>query len=318
MKELFEKHLRIISYSIENIIIAKLTRYYNGAFTIDKEYYDDMLFFAKNYKGVNIASISNSYIYIPYYWTRSPFELFPFFVCKKGKKTYNAKASELFLGEEYGNNVARYLKKVEQIDFLSPEYKRQYTNEELKVFLEFAIYCGLRTTIVIEKCNARNNPNYYNKLSSDAERVTDCQTNIDFTIKNIEKLLKQKSVEISYIIWDLLIKLSIENIRRNNNERINIMVAQYAPNNSARIKSCDSTLLYYLKNNAWIPNKDGTKFFVPGDIDIHDIHPNLVYQNVSCIKALKIGSNLSSEAIQLKKLRIEAEKLGYILVKKKK
>lgn len=68
--------------------------------------------------------------------------------------------------------------------------------------------------------------------------------------------------------------------------------ALFCPNGSAPLKTCDSTLIYHLKNTAWLPDKSG-KMFMPAYIDIDSIDHRFIFdQDNILMNALKIGTAL--------------------------
>lgn len=87
---------------------------------------------------------------------------------------------------------------------------------------------------------------------------------------------------ISKMIWDILLEKGYS--------YINYAEAVYSPNGSATPKHCESSLIYYLKRNDWVPDING-RLFKPGDIDIDKINKSFKYDDRNkLLKALGFGS----------------------------
>src|SRR5699024_2433089 len=123
------------------------------------------------------------------------------------------------------------------------------------------------------------NPKFSEKLSSPA-RNTGYGTNSDYTIQNLTKLLELNNLEINKIIWKTLKKY----------QGSLYCYASYSPNGAAEVKRCDSTLIYWLKEYAWIADKNGT-LCQPKDLTESDLGDGFEFDADSdLLKALKIGS----------------------------
>lgn len=182
-------------------------------------------------------------------------------------------------------------------------------------------------SIEIVGCNAFNNPLFRKYLESDAKIRTDYEINIDFTIPNIKHILGSKSLETSLRIWNYILDVDckldsisiVEVLNHGNMYSIEAYFdhytkAYYSPNNSARRKSCDSTLLYYLKTIPWIPDKSGENFYRPADILPENINDKFIYKETHIISSMKIGSNVLTIKQKLKHIREDALEFGYDLI----
>lgn len=127
-------------------------------------------------------------------------------------------------------------------------YKEKYSEKELRCVLNVAKYCGVKRNITIEEQSAYENPLYREKLSSES-RFTGYGKDEDYTIWRLEYLLSLKDLRISKMIWDILLEKGYS--------YINYAEAVYSPNGSATPKHCESSLIYYLKRNDWVPDING-------------------------------------------------------------
>ncbi|MGN0634277.1 MAG: sacsin N-terminal ATP-binding-like domain-containing protein [Oscillospiraceae bacterium] len=293
VKLLMEK-IGVCEFDNKERIESILENYRYNEITLNDEYYNNMLVLARYYK----RNDSNY-----------DFRFVSVFASSYKGKLYKARASDLFLDQTYDNRINEIISEDNGFPVLFNGYKERYSETELSLFLEFAKYCGINDSLKIIKCDARKNPNFRKYLESDAKIETWCGKNVDYTIANIEAVLKNPSLKKSKFIWNLLADTQTDYFT-------DYAIAMYSPNNSAKIKQCDSTLIYYLKNIPWIPDKSGREFFKPADISFKSINKSFSRKTSSLIMALDIGKNINERKEEIELLKKRADELGYVLISK--
>lgn len=152
---------------------------------------------------------------------------------------------------------------------------------------------------VIER-SAKMHPSFYQRLYS-GRLVTHLETDIDYTIEIIEEILENISLEKSKKLWNTLLEygeygeskfLSGRNLSHGCAVFESYCdIAMYSPNGSTPVKKCESSLVYFLRNNIWLPNSAG-QLFRPADVPVSELHSDFVISRSNMlISALKIGEN---------------------------
>lgn len=268
IKNFFAEELGVREYDFEAKAEAALKRIRNiessEADYYTEKYFKDLLTVAKG--GRDIEGIKD-------------YELF---FCNKEELFPLLPADKIFLGSSYGNETGDIMAELmDDVYCLWDGYKEKYSEKELRCVLNFAKYCGVKRNITIEEQSAYENPLYREKLSSES-RFTGYGKDEDYTIWRLEYLLSLKDLRISKMIWDILLE--------KVHSYINYAEAVYSPNGSATPKHCESSLIYYLKRNDWVPDING-RLFKPGDIDIDKINKSFKYDDRNkLLKALGFGS----------------------------
>ena len=292
IRTFFYTRLGIREYGLK-VEVEKLLHIYEDRFEVNNQYFKDLIVFAKYYAEHDPDDDDD----IDF----SSYSIF-LYLNPEDNRLYPAKASELFLGKAYGNDSGEILASAYEKACLWNGYSEHYGEKNLSRFIAFVSACGITKGLTIEERSAYWNPLYLSCLSSDG-RHTGYGSNSDYTIPNLEKLLKLQSPKISLLIWKTLEKYG-------KNYGSKYTVAQYAPNASAVTKTCDSSLIYYLKEYAWLPNRQGN-LFKPGDIARSDLNPVFVYDSEnSLLTALKIGSAAERKSRDLEMLEQAAKKAG--------
>ena len=287
IKVFFQDILDIREYG-PKVEVEKLLRSYDMRIDINDQYYKDLLVFAKYQAKHDDVDFSSHSICL--------------YCSTEDGSLGEAKASELFLGKDYGNDCGEILASVYEKECLWNGYTEHYNEKELQQFVAFVSACGIAKGLTIQKQSAYCNPLYRSSLRS-YRRQTGYGTDEDYTIPSLEKLLKLQSPKISKIIWNTL-------ERYGKIHGYKYITAQYAPNGSVGTKTCDSSLIYYLKEYAWLPNNQ-EKLFKPEDISLSDLHTDFAYDSENkLLVALKIGSAADKQSRRLEKLEQEAKKIG--------
>lgn len=294
--EFLKDVLEIEEYG-EKVEIERLLKKYNGnPIEINYEYFKALEMFVHYRKNASLFDDLS-------------FEDKKIFVGVKKDKLYMVKASELVITDVYGNQDGKLL-----FDFYDNKYEfwegymKNCFEKQTELILSFAKELGAIDELKVERVNARNNPAFYTVLYDSCSKLTDKGINKDYTINNVDKILDLKEIKYSKLIWNAL--------KKNFKVLNTIHKAEFSANARARIKECDSTLFYFLKNKAWIPNKEG-KMFKPKDILIKDLNDYFQYdENDSALfHALEIGGNALNSEKEIKRLKKQSESLGYRMIK---
>lgn len=273
--------------------VEKLLHTYDDGIEVNDQYFKDLIVFSKYQAEHDDIDFSTHSIFL--------------YLDTEDNNLYITKASELFLGKAYGNDSGEILASVYEKDCLWNGYSERYNEKELQQFIIFASACGIAKGLVIEEQSAYGNPLYDSVLSAYGRRHTGYGSNSDYTIPELEKLLKVQSIQISKQIWKTL-------ERYGRNAGYKYITARYSPNASAPTKTCDSSLIYYLKEYAWLPNKQG-KLFKPEDISSSDLHTDFAYDPENkLLAALKIGSAAEKQSREQEKLEQAAKQAGLHLL----
>lgn len=214
----------------------------------------------------------------------------------------------LVIGKEYNGYFGYILPYNYKESLLWGNYANIYNENQFEIFMEFLKQVKIPTTLKIIETTAKFNPMYYEKLFSQG-KPSSYEIDIDYTIQDLKNLLDKKSIKINLIIWNLL-------LTQPSSKAEMYLYAKYSPNNSISRKTADSTLMYYLKNTEWIPDKNG-KFFKPQDISINALNEKFIYnKNNIILKNLKFNSKLDEDKKKLEDMKKEADSYGYIMIPK--
>jgi hypothetical protein len=149
---------------------------------------------------------------------------------------------------------------------VSPRYR--HLKEE--GFCDFAIACGVRSTLSIERQSCQHHPNKielfkdYNKYGV---KFTSTAIDQDFFIPGIDALLRLRSVEINQLIWDTLRKANPD-----------VLVARFRPNRQYDVQSGKSSIALALARATWVPDSSG-KLHKAADIEREILHPSFQYDD---------------------------------------
>ena len=189
------------------------------------------------------------------------------------------------------------------------EVYHQLEKDRKKVFLEFLKRLGARAQLVIEKEKSLNiffhkGRDWINKQK--VQRENKYREFIDYKLENDAKIFEIQSIEVSLLIWNTIKNLNEEQLRA---------YLRFKKSRDPKIDLIDdSTLLYQLKNKAWIPDKDGN-FYKSQDIAKEQLHPQFYFSvgNV-WLDAIEVGKNIKRDEDEYKKTKqIVEETTGYRL-----
>lgn len=197
--------------------------------------------------------------------------------------------SDIYLDLPYINTGLTEIRKFHHKNLLSPIYKNMLSAEELKIFVEFLKNKGIFYKLVIKRTTTAFRDSNHPMWSWNKGSVTYYQVDEDYTIENLNDYILLKSRSISNLIWNALIEADYH-----------VGIAKYRPNYRFNIECNNSILIYTLKENAWIPNKND-KFVTPQEMSIEDLPSEFKYDdNNGLLEKIGFGEN--------KKKKIEREK----------
>lgn len=288
IKEFFQYGLCIEEYSLR-VEIEKLLLKCKESEYVDDTYFADTLLLAKyglNYK--RHFDYSEAKIFL-----RN---------IKDGSYPVDS-ADNLFLGAKYGNEIGEIIANTQGKHCLSDEYAARYNAEDLNIFIKFARLCGIKERPEIIESNVYRHPLFREVLNSE-RRTTHWERKEDYTIPCLLQMLQRKSIEVNRAIWETL---KIYGEEKNGYKYI---TASYSPNSEAPLKTYDSSLVYYLKQYEWVPDKK-ERFHKPGDIAVSELHKDFTFDVRNPIfVALNFNSD-SERNKKIKTLEKEARKNGY-------
>ena len=118
--------------------------------------------------------------------------------------------------------------------------------------LKFAKAVGVTDTLPVSITRCQENPQWDYLRRVPGERYTS-PINRDYEVKDLDRLLKSPSLELSRLVWRTMCDLDREHLQ-----------ATYQKNDSNGSRSTHSQLVHQLKNVPWVPQKDGS-FVQPCD-----------------------------------------------------
>ena len=275
--------LGIKDYSPNADVEIKIKHYSQKSFVeSDSAYYQFILGLAKYYK-------SNPSINVKY----------AFLLCEANGTLYKRAPAQLALCKPYTDDGINHICKLIKKDPLAPNYYNHYNSEELQLFVGFLKDIGVTHKLTFIHCDAKRNPQFRDKLRSD--RPVRNETNHDWTIPNIESILNLQNISVSQLVWDAIISYPISYYSND------IRYAKYSPNGSAAVKTCPSTLIYFLKHYDWIPDRSGN-FHKPRDITKDELSKRFPYDDRNgLLSAIEFGLGSSIKTNEITKA---IEKLG--------
>ena len=259
-----------------------MKNYHDNSFDINDDYFSDILLFAEFHK-------TNQSL---------DFHRYHFLLYIENGKFHKSLPQNLILGSTYSKNDLELLADVLQKKVLWEGYSERYNETEIVSFIEFCLNIGVKNTIEINRCRADDFPHHplwWGKLRGGGKN-TGLGINVDYKIENIEQLISMESIAVNRLIWETVTRYKTDSYWEN------MTIARYAPNASVTVKECESSLVYYLKNSKWIPNKNG-EFCCPKDITQNDLRDDFVcdFSN-GFLKAIGFGVGFTEIKNDIKKV----------------
>lgn len=292
IRTFFHDKLDIREYG-PKVEVEKLLHTYDDGIEVNDQYFKDLLVFAKYQAGHDDIDFSAHSLFL--------------YLDEEDDLT-STNAYGLFLGKAYGNTDGEIIAEAYEIPCIWDGYAEHYNEKELQHFISFVSSCGILKSLSIEEQSARNHPLFSIMLSANGYRHTDRGIDSDYTIPDLEILLEKQSIQISKQIWRTLERYG------NRNVGYKYATARFSPNASIASKTCDSSLIYYLRKFAWLPNNQGV-LSKPEDISLDNLHADFDYDPGNrLLAALKIGSAAEKQSREREKLEQAAKKAGLCLL----
>lgn len=151
-------------------------------------------------------------------------------------------------------------------------YLDELGKSRTKDFIEFLKDAGVMHKLEVVACESIDGHPYekwWKNNCFDGRCVKQTHTAIseDYTIQDIKKYLTPPSVLAARLVWTALISASADSGK-----------ARFSPNQKYRPREEDSRFVYYLKRDAWIPDKSGA-FRKPEAMTRDDLLPDFPYDD---------------------------------------
>lgn len=283
----FLEHIGVRPFDERAIIELELKKYNDGKKSINEEHYKDIINFI-------------------HYWNKSgditPFLGQSFLIGKKsGERIFWKKNTELYIDAPYTatglKEIGGFLGKT----ILWEEYKNQLNEDQLEKFVKFLKATGVAYKLRITNTLPWKNPNWY-ELSKNFGGTRDTYTRIakDYTIDYIEDYLNLNSILVSRLIWKTLLESNQD-----------VAKARYRPNQTHPVREVDSKLIHTLKNNDWIPDKEGV-FRNPKDMSRDQLRDDFPYDDRNgLLTAIGFGENEKKRTAEYTAKNQKAQELGF-------
>ena len=171
----------------------------------------------------------------------------------------------------------------------------------LEKIVKFAKAVGARTQLEITEVNCSDNPQYEYLRSVGGNR-TDTGINRDYTITDLEKILKDPSLPISRLIWKTMCALP---------GYPNYLKAIYQNNQSRGHRHVDSQLVHHLKNAAWVPQPNNT-FVIPSKAASELLPEGFPFDaGQAWIKAVLFGKEVLQMSVEQETKEAVIRELGF-------
>ena len=182
-------------------------------------------------------------------------------------------------------------------------YATEFPKKMLPDFIDFLKDIGVMHCLKIERQGTYNNP-HRPDLSQDyrrhGTRLTDTSIDEDYSISSIEEYLEAQSIPASRLIWDALIHANRKTA-----------TARFRPNRQHQIREADSTLIYHLKEHAWIPDIQG-EFRKPQDLARDNLRNDFPYDDQNgLLTAIGFGEEARRHTEAYRESNAQAEKNGF-------
>ena len=180
--------------------------------------------------------------------------------------------------------------------------------QDTERLVSFSLKCGaVGLPHIIKQCAAKH-VDYKKSLYAEGRQGAR-DSDYDYTIPELDTILKRRSLQLNKLIWDCIISIP-------KGEAADYLYAEYSVNGREIVNRCYSSLIEIMKQRVWIPDKNN-KLFAPGDIDIKDISDDFIVDKRNpIIKQLSFGSTKINVDDEIKRLRKDASKIGMEIISK--
>jgi len=147
-----------------------------------------------------------------------------------------------------------------------------FTEDKYALIHNLAIRCGLKVGLIGYWTSALYNPKYDDKLKIKTN-YGGTHIDSDFMVAGIDELLQLKLFDVNLYVWTYLRQIDSIQFTYNDyaSDFLSYITASFGYSTLSNINRAETSLLFYLKKLAWIPNNEGI-MFEPADIRFKDIH----------------------------------------------
>ncbi len=172
-----------------------------------------------------------------------------------------------------------------------------------KAFIEFVKALGIQADLPVVRTNTHYN-RARDKLRADYLHQggwrSDSGIDDDWTIKHIDTFFLKPTIESSRLLWATL-----------TNARPEVAKAKFRPNRKFPIREEDSQLIWWLKNNAWIPDANGD-FQRPQDISRDQLPPGFLFDDRNgLLSAIGFEEAVRQRSDEYKRKDLVARECGF-------
>ncbi len=213
------------------------------------------------------------------------------------------KPSTLFLDEPFLKTSLSYLFENQGSPLHQKKWSLWSEYKTIKGFVEFVGALGVLKSIEIMRTNAsrrdQKGRRHGGLLELYFERWSSYKVDEDYDIEGLDDLLKKPDIKVSQLIWKTM-----------SNARESFLKARFRPNKSSQIRTAPSTLVEQLKNNAWLPTKNG-EFRKPKDMSKKLLAKGFDFNDVTgWLDEIGFGEKEQAESQQEKEKLAKLKSLG--------
>lgn len=210
-----------------------------------------------------------------------------------------AQPDQIFLDEPYCKTGLRELSSIHQKMEIWEGYYDELSESIFENFYKFLKSIGVFYKLQVEQTSTWQNPNK-SVLRKDWGRSTHTGIDQDYTINQLSQYLSVKTISASLLIWNALTEAKSK-----------VSEARYRPNKQYPTREAKSQLIYHLKVNEWIPNKQGD-FCMPGSVCKEDLHQDFQFDNRNgLLSEIGFGELVVINKNYNSKRNEEAQSLGF-------
>lgn len=238
------------------------------------------------------------------YWRKNPGETAVFmhrqFLLVDSSKTICWKSPEqICLDIPYLETNLGMFKDVHGKSRLSGVYHGNLDKLSAESFVNFLRAIGVMCELKVSNASIYMNPaKLHYKFPNTRDTYT--RTAVDYNIDSLPKYIKAESRVISSLIWHAVIKADKR-----------VAKAKYSPNQSHTPREADSQLIYHLKGNPWIPDKEGV-FRTPQEMSRDDLRDDFPYiNNNGLLTVIGFGKNALERSEEFQSKNQHAQDIGF-------
>ncbi|MBT5934398.1 hypothetical protein [Sulfurimonas sp.] len=217
---------------------------------------------------------------------------------KDGDRKKWVKPIEIFLDEPYEKTGISSLADTLNLYSLDDLYTTFQNDED---FIKFLKLLGAKHELKIDEVTIDNNLNFMMLTDGKSmNKLTSRAINIDYTIKDINQILKKATIEKSLLVWNTMC-----------HSAPSALEASFRPHGKAPVKTTKSQLVQALINTKWIPSLN-EEFCYPADISKDTLHPLFKYENKNgWLDVIEFGKTIEKEKAGYKEKEAIVQELGF-------